>query len=182
MISFQFTLFLLLYILIFFPEYKSNPRTSLKQIMIMGIAERDNIWSSVWRILLKVIILGDSGVGKTSLMNQFVNRKLSNQYKATIGADLLTKDEDAEGLTVEELESTPETPPAHRLKTETAKAPARERKEQKPRGFFSGKQRCSAETSLSPPSFTYYTVLASGAQTSLPLKVWSLLWLATKAF
>ncbi|CAN6999946.1 unnamed protein product [Brassica rapa subsp. trilocularis] len=148
MISFQFTLFLLLYILIFFPEYKSNPRTSLKQIMIMGIAERDNIWSSVWRILLKVSVIADYDVlffcvrvGKTSLMNQFVNRKLSNQYKATIGADLLTKDEDAEGLTVEELESTPETPPAHRLKTETAKAPARERKEQKPRGFFSGKQR-----------------------------------------
>lgn len=41
---------------------------------------------------LKVIILGDSGVGKTSLMNQFVNNKFSTQYKATIGADFLTKD------------------------------------------------------------------------------------------
>ncbi|CAF1162100.1 unnamed protein product [Didymodactylos carnosus] len=36
------------------------------------------------KVLLKVIILGDSGVGKTSLMNQFVNRKFTNQYKATI--------------------------------------------------------------------------------------------------
>jgi Ras-related protein Rab-7A len=44
------------------------------------------------KILLKVIILGDSGVGKTSLMNQYVNRKFSNQYKATIGADFLTKE------------------------------------------------------------------------------------------
>ncbi|RZC75474.1 hypothetical protein C5167_050956 [Papaver somniferum] len=44
------------------------------------------------RVLLKVIILGDSGVGKTSLMNQYVNRKFSNQYKATIGADFLTKE------------------------------------------------------------------------------------------
>ncbi|KAB5541428.1 hypothetical protein DKX38_014402 [Salix brachista] len=44
------------------------------------------------RTLLKVIILGDSGVGKTSLMNQYVNRKFSNQYKATIGADFLTKE------------------------------------------------------------------------------------------
>ncbi|CAF0791878.1 unnamed protein product [Adineta steineri] len=44
------------------------------------------------KVLLKVIILGDSGVGKTSLMNQFVNRKFSNQYKATIGADFLTKE------------------------------------------------------------------------------------------
>jgi len=44
------------------------------------------------RKILKVIILGDSGVGKTSLMNQYVNKKFSNQYKATIGADFLTKE------------------------------------------------------------------------------------------
>jgi len=44
------------------------------------------------KILLKVIILGDSGVGKTSLMNQYVNKKSSSQYKATIGADFLTKE------------------------------------------------------------------------------------------
>lgn len=31
-------------------------------------------------------------VGKTSLMNQYVNNKFSNQYKATIGADFLTKE------------------------------------------------------------------------------------------
>ncbi|XP_013195400.1 ras-related protein Rab-7a [Amyelois transitella] len=48
--------------------------------------------SSKKKVLLKVIILGDSGVGKTSLMNQFVNKKFSNQYKATIGADFLTKE------------------------------------------------------------------------------------------
>ncbi|KAJ3547548.1 hypothetical protein NMY22_g1600 [Coprinellus aureogranulatus] len=46
--------------------------------------------------LLKVIILGDSGVGKTSLMNQYVNKRFSNQYKATIGADFLTKSVDVE--------------------------------------------------------------------------------------
>lgn len=33
-----------------------------------------------------------SSVGKTSLMNQYVNRKFSKQYKATIGADFLTKE------------------------------------------------------------------------------------------
>ncbi|XP_015917260.1 ras-related protein rab7 [Parasteatoda tepidariorum] len=44
------------------------------------------------KVLLKVIILGDSGVGKTSLMNQYVNKKFSNQYKATIGADFLTRE------------------------------------------------------------------------------------------
>ncbi|CAN0537765.1 unnamed protein product, partial [Ectocarpus sp. 8 AP-2014] len=36
--------------------------------------------------------LGFVRVGKTSLMNQYVNKRFSNQYKATIGADFLTKD------------------------------------------------------------------------------------------
>jgi len=45
------------------------------------------------KVLLKVIILGDSGVGKTSLMNQYVHKRFSNQYKATIGADFLTKEQ-----------------------------------------------------------------------------------------
>ncbi|KAG7194068.1 Rab GTPase ypt7 [Scheffersomyces spartinae] len=44
------------------------------------------------KTLLKVIILGDSGVGKTSLMQRFVDDKFSQQYKATIGADFLRKD------------------------------------------------------------------------------------------
>lgn len=48
--------------------------------------------SSRKKVLLKVIILGDSSVGKTSLMNQYVNKRFSNQYKATIGADFLTKE------------------------------------------------------------------------------------------
>jgi len=38
-----------------------------------------------------VILLGDSGVGKTSLMNQYVHEKFVPDYKATIGADFLTK-------------------------------------------------------------------------------------------
>ncbi|CAN8283837.1 unnamed protein product [Cochlearia groenlandica] len=44
------------------------------------------------RTLLKVIVLGDSGVGKTSLMNQYVYKKFNRQYKATIGADFVTKE------------------------------------------------------------------------------------------
>ncbi|KAJ0960550.1 hypothetical protein J5N97_001589 [Dioscorea zingiberensis] len=48
--------------------------------------------SSRRRTLLKVIVLGDSGVGKTSLMNQYVHKKFSQQYKATIGADFVTKE------------------------------------------------------------------------------------------
>eukprot|EP01095_Lingulamoeba_sp_RSL-Kostka_P018025 TRINITY_DN96_c0_g1_i1.p1 TRINITY_DN96_c0_g1~~TRINITY_DN96_c0_g1_i1.p1 ORF type:complete len:208 (-),score=68.27 TRINITY_DN96_c0_g1_i1:152-775(-) len=44
------------------------------------------------KVLLKVIILGDTSVGKTSLMNSYVNKKFTNHYKATIGADFLTKE------------------------------------------------------------------------------------------
>ena len=39
-------------------------------------------------------------VGKTSLMNQFVNKKFSSQYKATIGADFLTKEVQVDDRTV----------------------------------------------------------------------------------
>lgn len=52
------------------------------------------------KVLLKVIILGDSGVGKTSLMNQYVNKRFSSHYKATIGADFLTKDVLVDGTQV----------------------------------------------------------------------------------
>lgn len=40
---------------------------------------------------LKLVILGNSGVGKTSLMNRFHSNKYTGQYKATIGADFLSK-------------------------------------------------------------------------------------------
>jgi len=41
--------------------------------------------------MLKLVILGDSGVGKTSLMNRYHSNKFTGQYKATIGADFLSK-------------------------------------------------------------------------------------------
>ncbi|PRP85631.1 hypothetical protein PROFUN_06420 [Planoprotostelium fungivorum] len=47
--------------------------------------------SVINRKLLKVILLGDSGVGKSSLMNQYVHQQFAAEYKATIGADFLTK-------------------------------------------------------------------------------------------
>jgi Ras-related protein Rab-7A len=48
--------------------------------------------SSTQRKTLKIVILGDSGVGKTSLMNRYSTGKFTGQYKATIGADFLSKD------------------------------------------------------------------------------------------
>eukprot|EP00911_Craspedida_sp_UC1_P000722 UC1_evm1s552 len=41
--------------------------------------------------LLKVVILGDGGVGKSSLMNRFVNNEFDNQSFHTIGVEFLNK-------------------------------------------------------------------------------------------
>ena len=50
------------------------------------------IMASRKKHLLKVIILGDASVGKTSLKNRFVKQEFSQQYRATIGADFLSKE------------------------------------------------------------------------------------------
>ncbi|CAM9239979.1 unnamed protein product [Heterosigma akashiwo] len=52
------------------------------------------------KVIQKIICLGDSGVGKTSLMNQYVNKRFSEQYKATIGADFLVKEITVDDKTV----------------------------------------------------------------------------------
>ena len=57
--------------------------------------------SSRKRFLLKVIILGDAGVGKTSLLNKYVKGQFSYQYKTTIGADFLTKEIVLDGQVVQ---------------------------------------------------------------------------------
>lgn len=44
------------------------------------------------KVFLKVIILGDSYVGKTSLMKQYIEAQFSKKYKATIGADFMSKE------------------------------------------------------------------------------------------
>uniref|UniRef100_A0A0B6ZQX9 small monomeric GTPase n=1 Tax=Arion vulgaris TaxID=1028688 RepID=A0A0B6ZQX9_9EUPU len=42
--------------------------------------------------LLKVVLLGDGGVGKSSLMNRFVSNKFDTQSFHTIGVEFLNKD------------------------------------------------------------------------------------------
>jgi len=44
------------------------------------------------KVLLKIIILGDSGVGKTAILHKFVSGQFIEQHKATIGADFSTKE------------------------------------------------------------------------------------------
>ncbi len=37
---------------------------------------------------LKVVLIGDGGTGKTSLVNQFVHKSFNTMYKTTIGVDI----------------------------------------------------------------------------------------------
>ncbi len=39
-----------------------------------------------------MVVLGDSSVGKTSIMHKYVKQTFSKTYKATIGADFMTKE------------------------------------------------------------------------------------------
>ncbi|ELR14901.1 Rab7/RabGfamily small GTPase [Acanthamoeba castellanii str. Neff] len=43
-------------------------------------------------LVAKVVLLGDSGVGKSSLLTRFTDKRFSGAYKATIGADFVTHD------------------------------------------------------------------------------------------
>ena len=47
--------------------------------------------SSIMDIKYKLIVVGDLNVGKTSILNRFVNNSFDNEYKSTLGVDFLSK-------------------------------------------------------------------------------------------
>ena len=49
------------------------------------------------RNFIKIVILGDSGVGKTTLLQQYVHNKVNEHTKATIGADFSKKEIEVDG-------------------------------------------------------------------------------------
>lgn len=57
-----------------------------------------------WRMsdcsLFKIVILGDSSVGKTSLLKRFVNNKFSNNHKTTLGADFMLHEIEIDGRAI----------------------------------------------------------------------------------
>ena len=42
--------------------------------------------------VFKIVIIGDAAVGKTSLINRFVENSFSEDYRATLGANIIRKD------------------------------------------------------------------------------------------
>ena len=49
---------------------------------------------------VKVVAIGDSGVGKTSLIQMFEQSKFTDNFKPTIGADFSNKDILIDGKTI----------------------------------------------------------------------------------
>ncbi|MFW9895419.1 MAG: Rab family GTPase [Candidatus Thorarchaeota archaeon] len=47
--------------------------------------------------VFKIVILGNAAVGKTSLINQFVEGSFQEDYKPTLGANIVRKDVDIDG-------------------------------------------------------------------------------------
>ena len=41
---------------------------------------------------VKIVVLGEAGVGKTALLHQYVNNHFSIGYRETIGVDIFSKD------------------------------------------------------------------------------------------
>jgi len=41
---------------------------------------------------VKIVLLGESGVGKTAILDRFVNKRFTGSFKSTIGADFLTQE------------------------------------------------------------------------------------------
>lgn len=50
--------------------------------------------------VFKIAVLGAAGAGKTSLIDQFVQKKFSQDYKPTLGASIIAKDMKVDGNAV----------------------------------------------------------------------------------
>ena len=61
----------------------------LREDISLNLPNLDEFEAS--KFTFKLIVLGDGGVGKTSLINQFVEKKFRKDYKSTIGVNIMTK-------------------------------------------------------------------------------------------
>jgi small GTP-binding protein len=57
---------------------------SIKNASLYNISNNKNY-------TFKIILLGDSGVGKTSILKKYIENKFTNEYQCTIGIDFSTK-------------------------------------------------------------------------------------------
>ncbi len=52
----------------------------------------------VKEFVFKIVILGDAAVGKTSLINMYIEQSFSEDYKPTLGANIIRKDVNVEKI------------------------------------------------------------------------------------
>lgn len=74
--------------------YQESPRTIKRDDVIINfeMGSRVNMRPTSKNTLLKVVILGDGGVGKSCLMNRFVSNQFDEHSFHTIGVEFLNKD------------------------------------------------------------------------------------------
>jgi small GTP-binding protein len=51
-------------------------------------------------VLMKIIVVGDSGVGKTNLVNRFTQQTFLDDCKPTVGVEFFSRNIDIEGKTI----------------------------------------------------------------------------------
>ena len=56
--------------------------------------------SSDYQYIFKLILIGNSGVGKSSILQRYMNKTFEESYKCTIGVDFLMKSVEVKGKTV----------------------------------------------------------------------------------
>jgi len=53
-----------------------------------------------WDVLLKVVLIGDSGVGKSNLLSRFTRNEFNLESKSTIGVEFATKSIECDGKVI----------------------------------------------------------------------------------
>ena len=64
------------------------------------MSNKNNKGSYDYQYIFKLILIGNSGVGKSSILNRYMNKVFEESYKCTIGVDFLMKSIEINGKTV----------------------------------------------------------------------------------
>jgi Ras-related protein Rab-11A len=63
----------------------------MKNMITFSKVKKDNYISISWLTWLLVVLIGDSGVGKTNLLSRFTRNEFNLESKSTIGVEFATR-------------------------------------------------------------------------------------------
>ena len=72
-------------------KYLLNRRSFISLMVLFSFFDNFGMKIGMDYYLLKVVFVGDAGVGKTQIIDKFLNNKFSEEYFFTIGVDLFRK-------------------------------------------------------------------------------------------